>query len=1005
MLIKWLLITTLFCAYNLTSLAQEQFSFISYSVDQGLPQSTVLSIRQDKHHFLWAGCGEGLTRFDGYKFYSYTPQSKDSTSISGITNAFVYSDKQGQIWVAHKNGLSKYNDATNNFSNLITYNPFNQSVAYSYIYGEDDEYLWAGLNCYGIVKINKTTNAIIKITQANGVDLSTCTAWYKGFLENGDIWFTSSFGVGVYHITNNSLQIIESKDAYASIASMSNTEAVCFKDTKAFIINKRNYHTESIPLNFGVTGFRVNEIYKTDKEELMVATLNGIFYFNTIQKKITQHISSFVTGQNTSYVSALSIFTDASKNIWIGTNADGLKKIPFRHKHFKTYTNNFNESTIVKSIYADNNNVYVGYYENGIDVFSRKGIFQKNISIRNFQGSIGDNVFAIQPLDKNTLLIHPSQGIALYKYNIKTASATNYNSQINKELPDKDLKEGRTTDNFYAFIDRNLITSEIIFNVRDHLFALQQSGAVKLLQVFTNEIISCGFTDSDKTNWLGTIKGLYYQNKNKYIAIPLPEQLLVKSINQDNDKNIWVATIKGIFVIDKNKQIIAHYTTSNGLKNQFIYGILKDNEGNMWFSTNKGLGVFNWNKKKFKFYSKDDGLQSDEFNTGAFFKATDGELFFGGIKGTNSFYTNEISDNPNTPAVKITGIKLFDEPYVSSQSYWNINKMILPYTENSLSFEYALPEFTNEHKNSYAYMMEGVDKNWILAEDKRFARYTSLPAGKYTFKVKAANNDGIWSDTPTQIAITIIPPIWKRTWFLILAVCCGIALIAAAVSAIQKRKYKKQMQALEVQHKVQLERERISRDLHDNVGTQLSLISKNIQGMVHSSTNFSEEERQRKLQSAGRSSIEVISSLRETIWALNKEEVSFLEFFDKLKEFAQKQSELNTTTQYEFIDNVQNETLYLGPAEALNLFRICQEAITNALKYANASLLTISIQSTKKLYSITVTDNGIGFDKNNIDTRLHYGLENMRYRAREINCTLLLSTQPDKGTTIIIAKE
>ena len=130
-------------------------------------------------------------------------------------------------------------------------------------------------------------------------------------------------------------------------------------------------------------------------------------------------------------------------------------------------------------------------------------------------------------------------------------------------------------------------------------------------------------------------------------------------------------------------------------------------------------------------------------------------MFFGGINGTNSFYPKEILDNPNVPQVKITGIKLFDEPYKTDSAYWNIHSLELPYTDNSLSFEFVLPEFTNQQKNQYAYMMEGVDKNWINSGDKRFARYPALNPGKYTFKVKACNNDGVCAKGKLRLWIVI----------------------------------------------------------------------------------------------------------------------------------------------------------------------------------------------------------------------------------------------------------
>jgi signal transduction histidine kinase len=528
---------------------------------------------------------------------------------------------------------------------------------------------------------------------------------------------------------------------------------------------------------------------------------------------------------------------------------------------------------------------------------------------------------------------------------------------------------------------------------------------VNIVDSLPNQEINCLFRESDNNLWVGTYIGLFNIKNGIKKYINLGKAFLIKSINQDNDGNTWVGGTEGLYVIGKDGKLKQGYTENTGLLNHHIYGVLKDDDGNMWYSSNKGLGVFYSKEKKFRFFTKEDGLQANEFNGKAFLKATDGELFFGGINGTNSFYTNEIKNNPYTFPVIITSIKLFDEPYKTDSAYWKVKSLILPYTDNNLSFEFVMPEFTKAPLNQYTFMMEGVDKNWINNGEKRFARYPNLNPGTYTFKVKACNDDGIWGSTITTINIEIVAPFWQHLWFLLLTGIFIVALVVGTVVLIQKQQFKKKMRTIEVQYKIQLERERISRDLHDNVGTQLSLISKSIHGMMQDSANISEEDKKKKLQSTGQSSMEVISALRETIWALNKEEVSIQEFFDKLKSFAQKQSDLNPTTKLEFKEASGNNELLLGPAEALHLFRICQEAITNALKYANATLLKIEMKTTGHKYIISIADNGIGFNKNNINTTMHYGLENMKHRAKEITCNINIAAQANEGTTITITKE
>ena len=524
-----------------------------------------------------------------------------------------------------------------------------------------------------------------------------------------------------------------------------------------------------------------------------------------------------------------------------------------------------------------------------------------------------------------------------------------------------------------------------------------------IVHQFKDEILVCAFKDNKNSLWIGTVYGAYCLDHNVVRKIVLPEKMLVKSICQDGRGNIWIGTITGIYVLDSNEKVIAHYDENNGLSNRFVYGILRDDDGNMWFSHNKGLSEYRVKTNSFRHYGKDDGLQSNEFNTGAYFKSADGELFFGGINGVNSFYPREIKENMNVPVVKITSIKLFDIPMKTDSAYWCLHTLTLPYTDNSLSFEFAALEYTNSDKNRYAYMMEGVDRNWIAAGFKRFARYAALAPGRYVFKVKAANNDGVWQETPTSILINIVPPFWQRWWVRVMVVFLFIACLSGVIIWIQRQRHKREIRALELRQKIQLERERISRDLHDTVGTQLSLISNNIEWVAHPLKTITETEKEEKLHFVNTTARDIIATLRETIWALNKQQIPVEEFSDKLKAFVQKQLAMYPEITLNFDEQI-DVNLILGPSEALDLFRICQEAIANALKYARASILDIEIKSSKEGYEVSIIDNGKGFDVRKIDPAIQNGIENMRFRAGDIGGVLEIYSEPGKGTRIVIMK-
>jgi len=994
--------------------AQANDRFTNYNVNEGLSQSSIDDIIQDKDGFLWVGTANGLCRFDGYRFKVYKQSSKDSTAISTDRGFHFHNDQKGRLWLVSYNGISLYNARTDNFTNLLFYEHKELITIENHFFGEDAQYLYTGLCGYGMVKIDKQTARIYPIGNPIGKHPPAVNAWYHGFLENGKIWGIDNGG-----FNKNLFFIYDTKNKTTDTIHIPVTDVINLNDSEVLglhtsnkemlLINKKTLAYRAIRIMDDATEANILHIYKlSNHEALLCSSTKGLFYLDTETGKITKRIIVTDPENNKSFLYTICAYTDRSGNLWVGTRGDGLQKLNNPYKKFKWYRSDSSNSNNVFSIYADNDRVYVGGQGHGFNIFARNKGFIQNVTVNKNLKAIVNNAYTITPYGKDKLMIigHSSKkdkNNIPFTYSTVTGQIQMLDAGIQKIFSDY---WGRGNLRHFLFKEAN---ESILTNIGEYLVALDVCGPGKLcprvVHRFANETLSNCFRDHKGDLWLGTYSGIYYLDKTGWLKISLPRNSEIKTINEDLAGNIWLGTPDEIFVLDSQHKLIQDHTEENGLVNGHLYGILRDDDGNMWFSHNKGLSVYRWKEKKFEHYAKEDGLQSSEFNAGAFFKASDGELFFGGINGVTSFYPREILRNTNTPQVKITGIKLFDDPLKTDTAYWTIHKLELPYTENSLSFEFALPEFTNPAKNRYTYTMEGIDPGWIDAGDKRFTRYAGLRPGHYTFKVNAANNDGVLGKEPESINITIVPPFWQRTWFIVIAILFFIGLAVGVGIFIQKIRQKKAIRALELQHKIQLERERISRDLHDNVGTQLSLMSKNIDGVINPLLNVSDAERIHNLSSISQTSKEVIFTLRETIWALNKEEISLEELSDKLKGFTQKLFELNNNCRLLYTEEIEEPMMILSPSEAIHLFRICQEAITNSLKYANAATMQVGIYSQNGKYRITIADDGIGFEPGIMKATAHYGLENMKYRSAEISCEFTIDTMPGKGTRITITKK
>jgi len=238
---------------------------------------------------------------------------------------------------------------------------------------------------------------------------------------------------------------------------------------------------------------------------------------------------------------------------------------------------------------------------------------------------------------------------------------------------------------------------------------------------------------------------------------------------------MWISTGSGLNRLEVATGRFELFDESDGLANNAIYAMLEDEAGLLWMTTNRGLSRFTPETGAFRNYGLEIGLQALEFDQGSAYKAADGELFFGGINGLNAFYPNELSENNTAPEIAIVDLKLSNKSVSSSTLHLDAplqatQELTLDYGQRDVSFDFVALHFENPEKNQYAYELEGFDKDWVMSGQRRTASYTNLPPGQYTFRVKAANSDGVWNETGKAIAITITPPFWATWWFRIFVV-------------------------------------------------------------------------------------------------------------------------------------------------------------------------------------------------------------------------------------------
>lgn len=986
--------------FHLAAFAQLQRSYTSYTVDNGLAQNTVWDAFQDYKGFMWFGTADGVSRFDGYVMHQYKWNSKDSNTLLGNINFKFYEDNDHNLWISHNKGVSIYNRTKDCFKNIVhnleMKNNFGER--YTTVLSEDKKgRVWSITGNYELFAVDKKDFKILKKVKISKsrfnlssirTSISTgkyiicylndsCTSWFKLNTETDQV------------------EMIYGPTTFTGYFMKYNDTTICTFDKNnkyLYYINQNKFETKPIKPN-AITA-NLSELNATClvwwQGKIYLGHNTGLYAYNPTTNEFDERITSFDKTEKVGFYYVQFLRVDRSGNLWICTNGDGVKCLsPYRNK-FKHYNSLESRNKLVKSITSDSaGNIYTGLYAEGIITYKPNGNIEQHKfgKTRDEQSHVlGETFWNNRFFVVNDRFLKELDPIT--KSEISRFDVFHYENNGYCAYPF-----------FYHYKEKLYLSTDLAF------YEIRRNKPANLLFKFKSidTIITTFIILNDTAWWVGTTNSMFVFNPTNKRWRKLPVNIVVKTICLSKDKkHIWIGGNAGLFLLNPNGIVVQKYDISDGLPDDFIYGILEDKNGRFWMSHNKGISVYEPKLKSFKHYSVKDGLQSNEFNTGAYYKDKNGLLYFGGVNGINEIDPDKINDNTNLPNISINQILLGDLPLQTDTTYNEIKHLRFNYQENTLSFDFSALEFSQPEGNIYQYKMEGIDENWIQSGTRHFARYASMPPGEYIFKIKAANGDGYWNEIPRELRITITPPFWQRTWFYWLMGLLGLTALGCAFYIYTKWQQRKLKRELEVQQKLEQERLRISRDLHDNVGAQLSYLITNMEWMLQHPDGLNEQAEQQRLQAMTEAGRNAILTLRQTIWAISHKSLNVDDFADRFKQFALKMLEFDKSVQVHFTEQIIPDRV-LSPAVALNVFRVCQEAFNNCLKHAKSKNIHIHFQSNGDVhFSFTIKDDGIGFDWEQAKQKGHYGLVNMEARARETNAELQIKSAIGKGATITL---
>ncbi len=840
-------LSLLFVSSALSFEVKSTIRFQHLTIENGLPQNSVLTVLQDSTGFMWFGTENGLVKYDGYSLKIFKHDPYNINSLSGNYISSLFEDSEGGLWIGTiGSGLNHFDPKTEQFSHYQYQannpNSLSYDSVWSIIEGNQGN-LWIGTTGGGLNYFDTTSKQFTHYRhKANDQNsLSNDSVWSLVKDSQGDLWIGTNSGLNHFNIKTEKFthyyhQANEPKSlSHDSIRSVfEGNQGDLWIGTIGGGLNHLNIETKEFtqfrhqPDNLNSLSHDfVWSIKESSQGNLWIGTYNGLNHFNIKTKQFMQYHNQANNLNSLSHDFVSNIFKDNQGNVWVGTIGGGVNYFSTKSKKFNLYRrqpNEFNSlsNDIVWSVIKDSqDNIWIGTYK-GLNHFNTKNNkFTHYQHQANDPNSLShDDVFKIVEDSHRNLWIGTFNG--LNHFDTKTKQFTNYRHQDNNF----NSLSGNSVNNIIEDSKGNLWigTDRGVnhFNTRTKSFTHYRQQDDEPNSLSHDTILSMTI-DSNDNLWIGTYSGLnHFDTRSKQFThyFHRPNELnsiindTVHSVLEDSKGNLWIGTDGGLNLFHSSSETFKSYTTKNGLPNNVIKSIEEDDKGYIWLSTNYGLSRMTPNTEAFRNYDIDDGLQSNEFNAGASFKSKNGELFFGGVGGFNHFYPEQIADDKQLPQVVITDMLLLNKPvkvapidnkktenkrltestsekeltFSLAQVIHTTKEITLTYKDNIVAFEFAALHFSTPRKNQYAYQLVGWDNDWVYTDYKnRRATYTNLPDGDYTFRVKASNADGYWNEKGSSLKIKVLPPPWRTWWAYILYGLFFLSLVYAFVQSQRKK--------------------------------------------------------------------------------------------------------------------------------------------------------------------------------------------------------------------------
>lgn len=938
---KQLLIISILVLSFVSPATGQVLPFRSYSIENGLSESVVNDMIQDREGYIWVATGYGLNRFDGINFKNY--YHEDGLSDNKIQS--LYEDNDGRIWIGTESGV-----------NII----------------EDD--------------------SIRSIPELSPLNATTVLEIFED--DNGDFWFATD-GDGIWHQDRSGNPI-----QYTSVHGLAgdrvrdiieDDEGTLWFGTRGGLTSLTGGNFRSYTTKHGLLEDKIRDLEPDPSGGFWIATRGGLSYFQN--GKFTNYTEADGLVNNR----IRSISHDGNGGLWIGTE-EGASH--FSNGNFTNYTadQGLSNNIIYSTLYDREHNIWFGTFGGGINLFLGD-------SIRNFtiEEGLPNNVITSinQDREGNFWITTYGGGVARYSesgFKIFNETDGLVDNKVYTSMLDSkgrlflgtrwglSIYDGKT---FYNFDETQLPYRKIRSIAEradkdEYWMATYGEGALRFkdgeFELFSeedglaNNTVLSVKTDKAGQMWFATYGGVsrYFDGKftNFSIQDGLPNNGIL-DILEDQNGQLWFATFGGIARY-KQDGSFESITTEDGLPDEVCYFIIEDKNGIKWIGTNKGVVRFDYQQyhaggaeksMAFKLITQAQGIIANEMNAGAGYTDNKGDLWFGSVGGVTRYTPDGTPPKNIPPRVHIDDVQVAGEPVNGK------NNLQVKSDDQNIVINFIGISFTAPDQVVYEYRLRGSAENWQRTK-QRFARYSALHPGEYTFQVRAQSSDGVWSTRTASLSFTVLAPFWMRWWF--------ILLLIAAISGIIYFIY----HYYRVRKMVEIERMRvrIASDLHDDVGSSLTEIA--LQTDFLQTTDIRSDVK-KSLSQIGDQSRKIVSSLDDIVWSIDARNDTLGDLTDRMQDYVNNVLP-GKEVSYRFEQLDMDEKLTVSMKE--NIYLIFKEAINNIAKHSDATKVEVELCNQNGSFDMFVHDNGSGIKEH--ARKSGHGLRNMKMRAQRIDADI-----------------